>query len=91
MDLIKIPHFNPQELNILEREIKAMNVSDNEHASKNSRENFHWVYGIYMKIFLTLSCSASKYGIINFNVLIDAKVYGLRVCLIWIKDIKHKK
>ena len=91
MDLIKIPHFNPQELKILEREIKAMTVFDNERASKNSRENFHRVYGIYMKIFLTLLCSASKYGIINLNVLIDAKVCGVCVCLIWIKDIKHKK
>lgn len=52
MDLIKIPHFNPQELKILEREIKAMNVFDNERASKNSRENFHWVYGVYTKTFL---------------------------------------
>lgn len=81
MDLIKIPHFNPQELKILEREIKAMNVFDNERASKNSWENFHWVYGMYTKIFLTLSCSASKYGIINFNVLIDAKVCGVCVCV----------
>lgn len=56
-----------------------MNVFDNERASKNSWENFHWVYGMYTKIFLTLSCSASKYGIINFNVLIDAKVCGVCV------------
>lgn len=31
------------------------------------------------RYFLTLSCSASKYGIINFNVLIDAKVCGVCV------------
>lgn len=39
MDLIKIPHLNPQEFQILEKERKAMDAFDNERASKNHQEN----------------------------------------------------
>jgi hypothetical protein len=43
MDLIKIPHLNPQEFKILEREIKATHVFDSECASKSYQENLSLV------------------------------------------------
>lgn len=39
MDLIKIPHLNPEEFKILQGEIKAMHVFDNECAAKSYQEN----------------------------------------------------
>jgi hypothetical protein len=39
MDLIEILHFNPEEFKILKSEIKALNISYNESASKNYGQN----------------------------------------------------
>lgn len=41
------------------------------------------------RYFFTLSCSASKYGILNFNVLIDTKVCGVCVC-VWESDMDKR-